>query len=70
MTGLTDFITEARWADILLIWLVTVDDAYQRLERRYGRWRRSGPVPRFTDSEVITVSLFIDTFFMGMKTWA
>jgi hypothetical protein len=65
MTGLTDFITEARWADILLIWLVTVDDAYQRLERGHGRWRRSGPAPRFTDSEVITVSLFIDTFFHG-----
>jgi hypothetical protein len=65
MTGLTDFITEARWADILLIWLVTVDDAYQRLERRHGRWRRSGPAPRFADSEVITVSLFIDTYFHG-----
>lgn len=65
MTGRTDFITEAKWADILLIWLVTVDDAYQRLERRHGRWRRSGPAPRFADSEVITVSLFIDTVFHG-----
>jgi hypothetical protein len=65
MAGRTDFITEAKWADILLIWLVTVDDAYQRLERRYGRWRRTGPAPRFADSEVITVSLFIDTVFHG-----
>ena len=65
MTGLTDFITEGRWADILLIWLVTVDDAYQRLEQRHGHWRRSGPAPRFSDSEVITVSLFIDTYFHG-----
>jgi hypothetical protein len=65
MAGRTDFITEANWADILLIWLVTVDDAYQRLERRHGRWRRTGPAPRFADSEVITVSLFIDTVFHG-----
>ena len=65
MAGRTDFITEANWADILLVWLVTVDDAYQRLERRHGRWRQSGPAPRFSDSEVITVSLFIDTVFHG-----
>jgi hypothetical protein len=65
MTGRTDFITEAKWADILLVWLVTVDDAYQRLERQHGCWRHSGPAPRFTDSEVITVSLFIDTVFHG-----
>ena len=65
MAGRTDFITEANWADILLVWLVTVDDAYQRLERRHGRLRHTGPAPRFTDSEVMTVGLFIDTVFHG-----
>jgi DDE family transposase len=65
MAGRTDFITDANWADILLVWLVTVDDAYQRQEKQHGRWRQRGPVPRFTDSEVITVSLFIDTIFHG-----
>lgn len=65
MLGRTDFITEARWTDIMLIWFVLVDDAYQVLERRYGTWRRHGPEPHFRDSEVITVALLIDTFFHG-----
>lgn len=65
MTGLTDFITEARWAEVLTFWFVVVDDAYQALERYYGRWRRRGPQPAFHDSEVITVGLLIDTWFAG-----
>ena len=32
MTGRTDFIKEAEWADILTIWYVVVDEAYQALE--------------------------------------
>jgi hypothetical protein len=44
---------------------VLVDDAYQALERRYGRWRRRGPAPQFSDSEVITVGLYIDTLWAG-----
>ncbi|MDW8214586.1 MAG: IS982 family transposase [Roseiflexaceae bacterium] len=65
MTGMTDFITTARWEDVWTIWFVLVDDAYQALERRYGRWRRTGPAPVFHDSEVITVALIIDTWFHG-----
>jgi len=68
MTGLTDFITKAPWSDILLIWFVLVDDAYLGLAAYYGRPgrpRQRGPQPTFTDSEVITVALFIDTFFHG-----
>lgn len=65
MTGRTDFITEARWADIILIWYCLVDDAYKQLEVRYGPWRQRGPAPIFSDSEVITVALVIDTFFGG-----
>lgn len=65
MTGLTDFITQANWSDILTVWLVLVDDAYQALQNPFGPWRRRGPQPEFTDSEVITVSLLIDTFFHG-----
>jgi len=44
---------------------VYVDDAYQALERRYGAWRRTGPEPIFSDSEVITIALICDTFFHG-----
>jgi hypothetical protein len=47
----------------LTIWYVLVDTAYEALEKQYGAWRRRGPAPVFSDSEVITVALFIDTFF-------
>jgi hypothetical protein len=65
MSGRTDFITEACWEDVWTIWYTLVDDAYQALEQHYGAWRRSGPAPRFSDSEVITVALIIDTWFGG-----
>lgn len=65
MAGRTDFITEARWEDVWLIWYTLVDDVYQSLEKQYGAWRRTGPKPVFSDSEVITVSLIIDTWFAG-----
>lgn len=66
MHGLTDYITERQWVDIITIWYVHVDDAYQRLLAKRGqRLRSSGPEPTFSDSEVITVSLIIETFFQG-----
>ena len=65
MTGLTDFITEAQWGDIATVWYVLVDDAYKALQARFGPWRCRGPQPRFSDSQVITVSLLMDTFFHG-----
>ena len=65
MTGRTDFITDAPWSDIILVWYCLVDDAYKQLERHFGPWRQRGPAPVFTDSEVITVALVIDTFFGG-----
>jgi hypothetical protein len=65
MNGLTDYITSGRWEEIFTIWYVSVDDAYQALERRYGAWRRAGPEPTFSDSEVITIALICDTFFHG-----
>jgi hypothetical protein len=65
MIGMTNYITEAKWADIFLVWYVLVDTGYQALEKRYGAWRRSGPEPVLQDSEVITIGLIIDTFFGG-----
>lgn len=66
MNGLTDYITQQPWADTITAWYVMVDDAYQRLIRRRGRpLRSSGPEPTFSDSEVITVGLIIETFFQG-----
>lgn len=66
MNGLTNYITEWAWEDIITHWYVHVDDVYQQLVEKRGRpLRRSGPAPKFSDSEVITVSLIIETFFQG-----
>lgn len=66
MNGLTNYITERPWTDIVTTWFVLVDDAYQRLIAKRGkRLRSSGTEPSFTDSEVITVSLILETFFQG-----
>jgi len=66
MNGLTKYITERPWADTITAWYVLVDDAYRRLMARRGRpLRSSGPTPTFSDSEVITVSLVIETYFQG-----
>lgn len=64
MHGLTDYITECAWEDIFTVWFVLVDDSFQAL---YGqaRVRFSGPAPRLSDSEVITLSLICDTYFHG-----
>lgn len=66
MNGLTNYITQQPWADSITTWYVLVDDAYQRhILRRGNPLRSSGPQPQFSDSEVITVSLIIETFFRG-----
>jgi hypothetical protein len=51
----------------MLVWYVLIDDAYQTLQAHAGPWRQRGPAPTFTDSEVITVALTIDTFFAGRE---
>jgi hypothetical protein len=65
MMGMSNYITEAHWPDVFLVWYVLVDTGYQALEKRYGGWRQSGPAPVLSDSEVITIGLIIDTFFGG-----
>ena len=66
MNGLTNYITERPWLDIVTTWFVLIDEAYQRFIAKRGKpLRASGTEPRFTDSEVITVALIIETFFQG-----
>jgi hypothetical protein len=66
MNGLTDYITQRPWEETITTWYVLVDDAYQRLIAKRGRpLRVRGPEPSFSDSEVITVSLILETFFQG-----
>lgn len=64
MIGLTNYITEQPWEKTFTIWYTIVDDAYKQLIAWLGRrLRRRGPEPRFSDSEVITISLIIQTYF-------
>jgi len=66
MNGLTNYITQRPWVATITAWYVLVDEAYQRLVARRGQpLRQSGPAPSFSDSEVITVGLIIETFFQG-----
>lgn len=66
MNGLTNYITECLWVDTITAWYVHIDDAYVRLVARRGSpLRARGPDPTFSDSEVITVSLIIETYFHG-----
>jgi len=66
MNGLTDYITEQTWTDTITTWYVLVDDAYQRvIARQGGPLRARGPLPDMSDSEVITISLVIETYFQG-----
>ena len=67
MHGLTDYLTECCWEDIIIAWYVLVDDAYEALQSFYGAWRHRGPDPGFVDSEVITVGLICDVFFGGKE---
>lgn len=66
MNGMTDYITEQNWTDTITIWYVLVDDAYQRVTARMSApLRASGPAPEMSDSEVMTISLIIETYFQG-----
>lgn len=66
MNGQTNYITDSSWTDTITSWYVHINDAYNRLiAKREKRLRARGPEPRFSDSEVITVSLIIETFFQG-----
>jgi hypothetical protein len=66
MKGLTNYISEQSWSDIITAWYVHVDDTYQILVTQRGTpFRVSGPEPELADSEVITISLIIETFFQG-----
>lgn len=70
MLGLTDYITRCSGEDILTVWFVWVDDLYKGLCAQGMVRRDRGPHPRLSDSEVITLGLFCDTFFQGKEELA
>lgn len=59
MAGRTDFTTEAGWENVWLICYTLVDDTYQSLEKHYGVWRRTAPIPLFSASKKKSVLAFI-----------
>lgn len=67
MRGLTDYITQAAWSDILTVEYILIDDSYQQLsvvilpERKFAPRREAD----FSDSEVITIALFGEMVFGG-----
>ena len=66
MNGLTNYITEWKWNDIITTWYVLIDDEYQAvISQSKHKIRSRGPEPLMSDSEVITVSLIIEAFFQG-----
>lgn len=66
MNGLTNYITEWNWNDVITTWYVWVDDMYQHILTNLSEpFRSRGPAPKLSDSEVITISLIIETFFQG-----
>jgi len=65
MEGLTNYITESAWEDILTVTYVLIDDAWPTLPAEILPERRRGPAPTMSDSEVTTVAVFIDSIFDG-----
>lgn len=69
MKGLTDYITDCLWEDILIATFVLVDDSYQALPEGLIPNRKFSPQgePLFSDSEVITIALFGEMVFGGAE---
>jgi len=69
MKGLTNYITEAVWVDILTAQFVIVDDMYAKLPAKILPNRKFAPKRGvdFADSEVITISLFAEMVFAGAE---
>lgn len=67
MKGLTDYITQSAWSDILTVNFVLIDDSYQQIDPALLPNRKFTPSgrPKFSDSEVITLALFAEMVFHG-----
>jgi hypothetical protein len=69
MKGLSDYITESLWEEILTVTLIWIDDECQALSQEYFPNRKYAPTkgPIFHDSEVITLALFGEMVFEGAE---
>lgn len=69
MKGLTDYITQSAWSDILTTSYVLIDDSYNLLDQALRPNRKFAPqgIADFSDSEVITIALFGEMVFGGAE---
>ena len=69
MKGLTDYITECDWEDILITLYVLIDDSQRAMNKCYvpNRKHTPGGQPDFSDNEVITLALFGEMVFAGAE---
>lgn len=67
MKGMTDYITEVVWQEILTVTFILTDDASQKIDKDFFPNRKYAPKggPLFADSEVITIALFSEMVFGG-----
>jgi hypothetical protein len=67
MKGLTDYIMQSMWSDILTVNYVLIDDSYKQISLVVCPGRKFSPhgTPEFSDSEVITIALFAEMIFHG-----
>ena len=67
MKGLTNYITQSAWKDILTVKYILIDDSYQQINPALWLKRKFAPrgTPEFSDSEVITIAMFAETIFNG-----
>lgn len=69
MKGLTEYITQCDWGDVLTTLFVLIDDVHQELDKCYVPNRNHTPQgePEFSDSEVIAITLFGEMVFAGAE---
>jgi hypothetical protein len=67
MKGLTNYITQATWKEILTVSFILTDDTEQELKQDFMPKRKYTPFgqPAFSDSEVITIAMFAEMVFQG-----
>ena len=67
MKGLTNYITQSTWSDILTVNYILVDDSYQQIDPALWPEHKFTPFgkPEFSDSEVITIAMFAEMVFHG-----
>lgn len=72
MPSVTSFITEYPWEHILTVLFVLIDDTCLILYGDRNLPRERGPAPILADSEIMTLAIWIETFYEGHeeRAWA